>query len=26
MDWLHVIAVVALVAIGVFIYWNKKQE
>jgi len=25
MDWLHIIAVIALIVIGVVIYFNKKQ-
>lgn len=25
MDWLHIAAVVALIVIGGFIYWNKRQ-
>jgi len=25
MDWLHIVAVIALVVIGVVIYFNKRQ-
>ena len=25
MDWLHIIAVIALIIIGTIIYFNKKQ-